>query len=132
MAPVLLDADVLIWVMRGDARARAFLLGVRHERRLLPAIVVMEVAFGCRDRSELRRLRKIVDGSFARVTHVTDEISRRATALVERYALSHRLRPADALVAATALTLNVQLATGNTRDFRHIPGLQLLPYRARG
>ena len=36
-----------------------------------------------------------------------------------------RMGLGDCLVAATALELNVDLATANTRDFKNIPGLRI-------
>lgn len=129
--PVVFDSDVLIWYLRGEQAARDFLESVAHSRRLLPAVVVMELARGCRDRAELRRLRRFLDAAFGGVVHVSEEISRRATALVERYALLHRITPDDALVAGTALTLKTTLATANVADYRFISGLSLSPFRVR-
>lgn len=130
-APVVFDTDVLIDCFRGEARARAFLEGVPYSRRVLPAPTAMELVSGARNRNELRRILRFVDGSFARLAQVSEEISRRAVALVERHALSHGLRPIDALIAATALTLRGRLATGNVSHFRFVHGLALLPPRAR-
>lgn len=127
--PVVFDSDVLIWYLRGAAAARGFLDSIAHSRRLLPAIVLMELLLGARDKAEVRRLRRFLDASFGGVMHVSEEISRRATSLVERYALSHRLAPDDALIAATALTARGSLATANDADYRFITGLSLAPLR---
>ncbi|MGZ4211891.1 MAG: PIN domain-containing protein [Actinomycetota bacterium] len=115
-APVLFDSDVLIWILRGSERARAFFESVPASNRMLPAIVEMETVHGARDRSDLRLIRRFLDGAFAGTIHISEEISRRAAALVERYALSHRITPHDALIAATGLTMRAPLATGNARD----------------
>lgn len=127
--PVVLDSDVLIAYLRGLDRARSLLEDIRYSQRLLSAVVFMELMHGARDRAEKRRILRFVDGSFGRIVHVTDEMSRRATALVERHTLAHRVAPTDALVAATALTLKATLATGNVSDFRMISGLRILPFR---
>jgi predicted nucleic acid-binding protein len=42
--------------------------------------------------------------------------------------LSHGLLLADALIAATALSLRIPLATKNQRDYRLIATLQLVSY----
>ncbi len=129
VGPVVFDSDVLIWYLRGREESRAFLDAISPSGRLLPAIVVMELVRGCRDRAELRRLHRFLDGAFAGTVHISEEISRRASALVDRYTLSHRMTPDDALVAATALTVRAPLATGNVTDYRFIAGLSLRPFR---
>jgi hypothetical protein len=44
------------------------------------------------------------------------------------YCLSHGLLIADALIAATAIALNLPLLSKNQRDYRFIEGLNLLSY----
>lgn len=129
VGPVVFDSDVLIWYLRGREESREFLETIAPSARLLPAIVVMELVRGCRDRAELRRLHRFLDGAFAGTVHISEEISRRASALVDRHALSHDIAPDDALVAATALTVRAPLATGNVADYRYIAGLSLKPFR---
>ncbi|MEA3397464.1 MAG: PIN domain-containing protein, partial [Chloroflexota bacterium] len=48
--------------------------------------------------------------------------------LLRHYRLSHGLLIADALIAATAMSLNHLFVTKNQRDYRFIEGLRLLPY----
>ena len=127
--PVVFDSDVLICYLRGKESAQRFLESYQPSRRLVPAVVVMELLQGCRDRTELRKLRRFLDSDFAGVVHISEEISRRALTLAERYALSHRMAPDDSLVAGTALTLRGSLATANVADYRFIPGLPLLPFK---
>lgn len=126
---VVFDSGVLIWYLRGAETARDFFDAVAHARRLLPAVVMMELVRGCRDKTEVRRLKRFLQATFGGVVHISEEISRRATTLVERHALSHRLTPDDALVAATALTLKAELATANVADYRFIAGLGLLDFK---
>ncbi|MGZ4141309.1 MAG: PIN domain-containing protein, partial [Actinomycetota bacterium] len=80
-APILFDSDVLIWILRGSERARAFFESVPASNRMLPAIVEMETVHGARDRSDLRLIRRFLDGAFAGTIHISEEISRRAAAL---------------------------------------------------
>lgn len=126
---VIFDSDVLVWHLRGSAAARDLLQRTPYTGRLVPSIVVMELMRGCRNRAELRQLRRVLESAFEGVVHVSEEMSRRATTLVERYALSHRMWATDALIAATALTLKASLATGNVSDYRFVPGLRLLHFR---
>ncbi|MBX3050522.1 MAG: PIN domain-containing protein, partial [Caldilineaceae bacterium] len=55
-------------------------------------------------------------------------ISDLAVDLIRQYRLSHGLLMPDALIAATALSLNEPLATKNQRDYRFIAGLTLHQY----
>ena len=48
--------------------------------------------------------------------------------LLRQYRLSQGLLIPDALIASTALYLNMDLATKNQRDYRFIENLKLLPY----
>jgi predicted nucleic acid-binding protein len=45
--------------------------------------------------------------------------------LIEAYALSHHMRLADALIAATALTHQIPVLTGNGKHFMAIKGLHV-------
>lgn len=127
--PVLVDSDVLISYLRGSASARDFVNAIPHRFRLLSDIVAMEVLFGSRDAADLRRLRRFLDSAFERTVHVTAEVSRRARLLLERHVLAHRMWPADALIAATALTVGASLATANVHDFRFVKGLHIVAFR---
>jgi len=129
LGPIVVDTDVLIWYLRGDRKAKEFFDSMAHPQRLLSAIVEMELARGCRDSRELRRLKSFLGSAFGGIAHVSEEISRRGLALVERYTLSHGIAPDDALIAATALTLRARLATANVADYRFISGLTLIPFK---
>lgn len=59
---------------------------------------------------------------------VNELISGRALELLQQYRLSHGLLIADALIAATALSLNCPLASKNYRYYRFIAKLLLWPY----
>ena len=52
-------------------------------------------------------------------------------ALMERHHLSHALGMADALIAATALTREAPLLTGNVKPYRMVEGLALETYTRR-
>lgn len=127
--PVVLDTDVLVEHLRGSDSARRLIDSIPYTARLLSTVVRMELLHGARDRTELRRLRRFLDSAFGGGTvHVSAEISRRALALVERHALAHRMAPADALIAATALTANAAVATGNVRHFDFVSSLAIIPF----
>lgn len=125
---VTFDTDVLIWYLRGNEKAKALLAQVPFEKRTISSLVYMELLQGCLDAKEMRAVEKFVAQNFCQFLHLSEPISQRAIALLEKYALSHGLRVADALIAATALLLRLKLVTANRRHYHFIKGLDLLPF----
>lgn len=124
---MLIDTDVLIWNMRGNTNAAELLDNV--EGFTLSAVSYMELVQGVRDKSELRALRKALQYWKAVIQPLDSEISARAMFLIETYALSHGLQLADALIAATAITLGEPLVTANDKHYRMIDGLEVNVFR---
>jgi predicted nucleic acid-binding protein len=89
-------------------------------------ITEMELIVGCSNKAELRTVGRFL--SRFQVIKVSEAISDMSVDLLRQYRLSHGLLIADALIAATALTLDHPLVTKNQRDYVFISGLQLLPY----
>jgi predicted nucleic acid-binding protein len=86
----------------------------------------MELIVGCRDKSELEILENFL--SRFRVLALNEQTSNIAVNLMRDFRLSHGLLVADALIAATAISLRLPLLTKNQRDYRLISDLELLPY----
>ncbi|WP_416673610.1 type II toxin-antitoxin system VapC family toxin [Egbenema bharatensis] len=86
----------------------------------------MELIVGCRNKSELQTLNRFL--AQFQVLILTNQISDRATQLLQDYFLSYGLLIADALIAATAIENQVPLLSKNQRDFRFIQELNLLTY----
>lgn len=84
----------------------------------------MELVIGCRNKSELQKLNEFLKNF--QIISLDVEISKNALELLKKFRLSHGLLIADSLIAATALTYNLPLATRNVRDFKFIPKIQLL------
>ena len=124
----MIDTDILIDEMRGLAAAAAFL----NRQRLLGSLPVsiitaMELVQGSPDAAGLRLVQRFL--SRLVILPVTEPISRTALHLLEGRSLSHGLRIADALIAATALTEGIPLYSRNVRHFRGIAGLTVIrPY----
>ena len=124
---VLIDSDVLIWFARGNARAVAKLRGLADS--YISAVSYMELAQGCRNKAELKVLQKAFKSSTHDVLPITQGISDLACALVEKYALSHSVHVADALIAATAISHGLPLLTANSKHFSVIDGLEVLVFK---
>lgn len=82
-----------------------------------------ELYFGARDKRELEQIKKNL--SLLNRIFLDPDLSERFIALLEEYALSHRLSVPDALIAAAALSRDIPLYTLNLKDFQFIPNLQL-------
>ena len=122
------DTDVLIWYLRGNEGARALLAEVPFDRRLVPAMAYFELLQGCTSARDARTIRKFITQNFSRVLHISEQVSHRAASLLERYAASHGLEAADALIAATALVNRQSLTTGNAAHYRIIRGLDVVVF----
>ncbi len=87
----------------------------------------MELIFGCRDKTEVAVIKKLI-ADFT-VLHLSPAESAQAYELMLMYSKSHHLAIPDALIAATALIHNLELATDNERHFKMIPDLKVArPY----
>ncbi|GJL53993.1 MAG: hypothetical protein NPIRA02_11250 [Nitrospirales bacterium] len=61
----------------------------------------------------------------AKVVYLMEAVSSNTMLLVERYALSHWLHLADALIGATAVVCSLPLLTANTKYYRVITDIDL-------
>jgi hypothetical protein len=124
---VVVDTDVLIDAARGVSEAVACLELIEQNASLVvSAITQMELIVGCRNKTDLRSLERFL--TRFQVLNVNEQASATAVDLLRRYRLSHGLLIADALIAATALSLGLPFVTKNERDYRFITELRLLSY----
>ncbi len=116
MTGVLLDSDVVIEILRGrrDVVAAAERLARDHVPTCCTAVTWAEVYAGIRPGEE-----PLTEAFFeARGEVVLDGIAgRRAGAYLARYAKSHGVEIADALVAAAATSAGLRLWTLNRRHY---------------
>jgi hypothetical protein len=124
---VIFDTDVLIWFFRGNSKA-ARLLDSSHDREV-SIVSLMELIQGARSREEVRVIRRFFPANGFRILPLTESISHLALTTMEDRAVSHGLRLADALIAATVRDTAGELATGNVRHFRAIPGIKVRAFR---
>ncbi len=125
MSLTLVDTDILIDLAADDTRAANCLMRLEQQSTLaVSSVTVMELIVGCRNKTELRSTEHLIERF--KVIQLSEQASLRAVELIRRYRLSHGLLIPDALIAATALTLNCDFISKNQRDYRFINELNLL------
>ena len=127
MKQMLVDSDVLIDVLRQVPMGTEALANAKAQASLAVSVISrMEMTVGSFNREALLRTERLLRQF--NILLLSAEISRVADDLITQYYLSHKLLIPDALIAATALVHQLPLLSKNQRDYRFIPGLQLLPY----
>jgi len=124
---VLVDTDVLIWYMRGNEKAKKIIdkVGTFY----ISSVNYMELLQGIRNKEELRLLRHFLTQRKIEIVHVSEDVSQKALNYMEEYSLSHNLRMADAMIAATVLILGVTLLTANSKHYLPIKGIKIKQFR---
>ena len=123
----IVDTDIVIDAGRGVGEAVSCLQQVEQRASLAISVISqMELTIGCRTRAELRSLERFL--LRFQIIKLNERISDTALDLLRRYRLSHGLLIADALIAATALSLDTSFVTKNQRDYHFVAGLNLLSY----
>ena len=125
---MLVDTDVLIWVLRGNHRAGAAV--DQCPSRAISIVTYMELIQGARDKGELKAIKRFLTDLGFRTLPLTENIGHRASIYMEEYVLSDGLSMANALVAATAIEGNEPLLSGNVKHYRVLRELELHPFRA--
>ncbi len=125
---MILDTNIIVWVLRGHPRAIAFVDRLPLADRNLSAISRLELLRGCRDKPDMQRTLELIEDEFAEIVPLDDKVTGLAVDLMEMFAQSRRPGIPDVLIAATAISRGETLATGNIKDFDYIPSLRLKPF----
>ena len=120
----LCDTCILIDYLKGNNDIRQKLSDDRKQGLGMSSVTYMELMVGALNKREAGIIKKAF--SDFEIVEISEAISTRARNLVENYAKSHDLLIPDALIAASALELQMPLFTANIRDFRFIPDLSLV------
>lgn len=123
---MIIDTDVLIWYLRGNDSA--FEIVEQNIPFSLSVITYMELLQGMRNKEESRIFEKQLKKWQTDIIQIDAQISIRGMFYVQEYALSHAMKLADALVAATAVRNGEKLLTANSRHYRFIPNLDLVEF----
>ena len=119
---ILCDTNILIEFYKGNSAIIEELHKIGLSDLAVSIITTGELFYGARDKLELTRMQKHLD--LVKQIPLDEQISNQFLALLEEYALSHKLSVPDALIAATALSHNLPIFTLNVKDFRFIPNLK--------
>lgn len=124
---VIFDTDVLIWVLRGHAKAADAVDAT--EARSIAVVTYMELLQGAHDKREVKAIKSFLADMQFRTLPLTENIGHRASIYMEEYGLTISISMADALIAATAIEANEQLITGNEKHYKAIKELDLKRFR---
>lgn len=119
----LCDTNVFIEIYKGNTTIIDIVKTIEQQNMAISDVTCAELLYGARNKKELQTIRK--DLNKLTILSIESSISKLAVALVEKYALSHKLSLPDALIAATALFHDVELYTLNLKDFRFLENIKL-------
>lgn len=124
MQKVIIDANIIIDFTRNADLFFETLLhksAAKQVKLFIPSIVVAELMVGqeTKTKEKFEKLEILVNR--LKLVQLNYELAKLAGSLVRDYP---SLKLADAIVAATALSLNAKLATRNIKDFQDVKGLK--------
>ncbi len=119
---MILDTDVLIWLLRHNANAITFVASV--QQREISQATWLELIEGVLNKRELSEAKTMLRELNIKMLPLTENIGFRAAILMEEHALKDGLDSIDSLIAATAMENDLPLATANYKHFKSL-GLEL-------
>ena len=124
---MIVDTDVLIWLLRGHEKASRAVDAA--EAKAISVVSYMELLQGARNKQEVRVIKALLADLQFRLLPLSENIGHRASIYLEEYALSSGMAMADALLAATAVETGETLLTANRKHYRAIAELQMKVFR---
>lgn len=120
---ILCDTNILIEFLKNNQIIVNNLRKIGTTQIAISHVSAAELYFGAFNKKELEYLRSYLQ--LIQLVPITTAISNRFLQLMETYSLSHRISIPDALIAATAIELDIYLYTLNKKDFKFIKDLSL-------
>jgi predicted nucleic acid-binding protein len=120
---ILCDTNIFIELYKNNHVVTQTLRSIGVEKIAVSDVTIAELYYGAFNKTELHQIKNHLSS----IHHfpLTETVSQTFLNLMESYALSHKISVPDALIAATALSNNVELYSLNLKDFRFIPDLNL-------
>ena len=120
----LCDTCILIDFLKGKVDLQKKLSKDREHGLGMSSVTYMELMVGALNKREVSIIKKAF--SDFEVVEISESISIKARNLIDKYTKSHGLLIPDALIASTALELDLPLYTANVKDFQFISDLKLV------
>jgi predicted nucleic acid-binding protein len=120
---ILCDTNILIEFYKANPAIIKTLQRMGSANIAVSVITKGELFYGARDKQELAKIERHL--SVCHCYGLNDSISALFIELMSRYSLSHKVSIPDMLIAATAISHDLELYTLNTKDFKFIPELNL-------
>ena len=129
MATLIVDTDVVSFLLKGDTRAESYLPHLRDSTLALSFMTVAELYQWAFVRNwGRRRISRLEEqlGQYVIVPYDHELCKQWAAICVQRQRLGRPISVQDAWVAATAIRHNCSLVTHNGDDFADIAGLKVI------
>jgi hypothetical protein len=124
---MLIDTDVLIWMLRGNVKAARAVDAAEH--RSVSVVTYMELLQGARDKREVKIIQSFLADLQFHMRPLTENIGHRASIYMEEYRLTVAMTLADVLIAAAAIEAHEPLLTGNDKHYKPIKELEVKRFR---
>jgi hypothetical protein len=118
---ILVDTDIIIKVYRGH---KDYKHAFEKEKSNLAvsAITYLELLYGLKTRRRIIDLHKQMKAF--NIIQLSESISLKGLEIANKHGVSNSIKPADALIAATALVMNLLIFTDNQQDFNFIKDIR--------
>jgi predicted nucleic acid-binding protein len=126
---LIIDTDVLVWYLRGNKKAKDVVED--HIPFSISVITYMELIQGMKNKDEFKLFQRQIQRWNTNIIQIDKDISARAMFLLQEYALSHSMRLADALIAATVVQSSEILLSANDKHYRFIPNIECKKFGPR-
>jgi predicted nucleic acid-binding protein len=119
---LIIDTDILVWYLRGNKKAKDFVED--YIPFSISVVTYMEIIQGMKNKDEFKLFQRQIQRWNTNIIQIDKEISSRAMFYLQEYALSHSMRLADALIAATVVQSSEILLSANDKHYRFIPNIE--------
>ena len=120
---VLCDTDVIIEFYRNNSEIISELKEIGQQNIAVSIVSAGELIFGALNKKELNQIKK--DMANLAILDIDKKTSDVFLDIMGKYVLSHKLALPDGLIAATAMSNDIELYTLNLKDYKFIDGLKL-------
>jgi tRNA(fMet)-specific endonuclease VapC len=130
MEKVILDTDVFIEIFNRNEELFDFINEhIALENIVTTAITEAELILGATNKETQAKIEKYLKD--VKIVGVTLNATNIFAGLIKQYHLSHHIQIADCLIASICLANNLPLLTFNTKHFKYIPNLRLIPHNIK-